>query len=72
MKSVEDLRSIGRRLYGESWIGPMAKDLGVLKKSVQDWESGKNAYFDSQHWFWDKVPGLLKLAEARQEVQGKR
>jgi hypothetical protein len=69
-KAITELQRIGTELYGDTWIGPMARDLGIIKKSIQDWVNGKNSSFNEQHWFWGKVSGLRKLAEARNELQG--
>lgn len=34
----ELLRAIGRALYGERWIFPLARDLGVSSRTVARWD----------------------------------
>lgn len=36
----EMLETIGKRLYGKSWQSPMARDLGISRRSVERWRFG--------------------------------
>ena len=38
-----ELRAIGRRLYGEDWQTPLARDLGVNPRTVRKWLAGARA-----------------------------
>lgn len=36
-----ELHRIGALLYGERWQSPLARDLGVHKRTVADWAVGR-------------------------------
>lgn len=36
------INRIGRALYGEVWKGPLSRDLGIRKDTVDDWDRGRS------------------------------
>ncbi len=41
-----DLEARGRMLYGRQWRSPMAKNLGVTVRAIQNWMAGRNRIQD--------------------------
>jgi hypothetical protein len=39
--TVDRLDALGRLLYGEHWIVPMAKDLKICQDTITKWAAGK-------------------------------
>jgi hypothetical protein len=39
---VEILIDLGRKLHGEHWIGPTARDLDIAQRTVANWAVGKS------------------------------
>lgn len=33
---------VGQALYGETWKGPMARDTGIRKDTIDDWDKGRS------------------------------
>lgn len=50
---------IGLALYGDTWKGPMSRDLGIRKDTIDDWARGRG----EPHR--DVYERLLQLAERR-------
>lgn len=55
----ELLRASGRALYGERWIFPLARDLGVSHRTVQRWDHEGYPMPD------ERCVDLLALCKAR-------
>ncbi|WP_234053622.1 MULTISPECIES: hypothetical protein [unclassified Xanthobacter] len=32
---------IGRAIYGETWMGPLSRDTGIRKSTIDDWDKGR-------------------------------
>jgi hypothetical protein len=59
--SPSEFSKIGKRLYGEDWKEPLAKELGVRVRSIDRWLSG-------QHSINERTAKLVRLlAENREE-----
>lgn len=33
---------VGQALYGETWKGPMSRDTGIRKDTIDDWDKGRS------------------------------
>jgi hypothetical protein len=65
MIGPETLRAVGEALFGESWIAPLAADLGVNVRTVERWATGK------QETFPGLADELLSLCKGRAESMRK-
>ena len=56
------LTDIGRAIYGDEWISPLARDLQVALRTVQRWAAGE---FEVPAWVFEReAPALCRRAVA--------
>jgi hypothetical protein len=70
------LAALGRLLYGEHWIMPMARDLQVCRDTMTNWASGKRE-LPPDHSIFAALPVLVHfhekaIAKARQITERNR
>lgn len=50
---------VGRALYGETWMGPLARETDIRKGTIDDWDKGRA---DPASGVYER---LLRMTEAR-------
>lgn len=53
----EMLRHVGEQLYGSGWQSPLARDLGLSRRSVERWKFG---LYKISHDRWAEVLEMLR------------
>lgn len=62
MTSNNTIRQIGRALYGDNWMRPLARALGIDERQVRRWANDETIARRSS------VTAVLKLAENQREL----
>ena len=56
-RNTQGLETVGLALYGHRWQSSLARDLGVLPRTVRKWASGEKAVPPGQ---WRYIAALLE------------
>lgn len=62
MSTNNTIRQIGRALYGDNWMRPLARALGIDERQVRRWANDETIARRSS------VTAVLKLAENQREL----
>ena len=66
MTDRDRLRTLCQAIYGEDWISPFARTMGIALRTAQRWASGT---YPVPSWVWDSPELAKATSEAHTELQ---